>query len=326
MYMKKFLFICLICSLSVRLLAQNELFSRQYFLNNYLVNPAVGGIHDYMDARLSYSRQWTAIENSPSSVLLTFNTNLSKEKDQVLRYSYADRKYRIGKGHLDYNYRCIKHGVGLKATYDKVNVFNYTDVLLSYACHVPLNPYFTLSVGIGGGMSLSTLDVTGNYIGNSDDPLLNAGKRNEITPVLEAGIWLYTTGPYIGMSLSKYMEDPYDEDGKTRYNNIYATAGWQLVFRNMTFTPSLMYCYNGYSGEGLDIHAVLWFYDVVWAGASLRKLENPSAHVGLLLGNRVEINYTYDINKSEWGGSHEIGIAYRIWKRADDCKNKWYFR
>ena len=76
----------------MRLLAQNELFSRQYFLNNYLVNPAVGGIHDYMDARLSYSRQWTAIENSPSSVLLTFNTNLSKEKDQVLRYSYADRK------------------------------------------------------------------------------------------------------------------------------------------------------------------------------------------------------------------------------------------
>lgn len=137
-----------------------------------------------MDARLSYSRQWTAIENSPSSVLLTFNTNLSKEKDQVLRYSYADRKYRIGKGHLDYNYRRIKHGVGLKATYDKVNVFNYTDVLLSYACHVPLNPYFTLSVGIGGGMSLSTLDVTGNYIGNSDDPLLNAGKRNEITRCL----------------------------------------------------------------------------------------------------------------------------------------------
>lgn len=93
--------------------AQNELFSRQYFLNNYLMNPAVAGVNDYMDVRLSYSRQWTNIKNSPTSILFTFNTNLAKDKDQVLRYSDLI-KIPGRKGHLDYNYRRIKHGVGQK--------------------------------------------------------------------------------------------------------------------------------------------------------------------------------------------------------------------
>lgn len=306
--------------------AQNELFSRQYFLNNFLVNPAVGGINDYMDVRLSYSRQWTAIENSPSSLLFTFNTNLAKEKDQVLRYSYAEKKYKIGKGGVNNAYRRVKHGLGVKATYDKVNIFTYTDLALSYACHIPLNPYVTLSAGVGAGVSLSSMQLDDNYVGDVNDPLFNTGKRNEMTPLVEAGIWIYTTGPYIGASMSRYMQDPYDEDNKTRYTNIYATAGWQLYFNDFSFTPSVMYRNNGYSGKGLDINAVLWYADAVWFGASLRSLENPSVHVGVLIKNMLELNYTYDINKKNWGASHEIGVAFRIWNRANDCKNKWYFR
>ncbi|CCZ09060.1 PorP/SprF family type IX secretion system membrane protein [uncultured Culturomica sp.] len=306
--------------------AQNELFSRQYFLNNYLMNPAVAGVNDYMDVRLSYSRQWTNIKNSPTSILFTFNTNLAKDKDQVLRYSDFDKRYRVEKGHLDYNYRRIKHGVGAKVTYDKLNIFTYTDVTLSYACHVPLSPYWTLSAGVGAGVSMSTMKIGDEYVGDVDDPLLKVGKRNEVTPLVEAGVWLYSTGPFVGGSLSRYMKDPYDEDNKERYNNIYATAGWQLYFSRFAFVPSVMYKNDGYSGTGVDINAVLWYEDMVWIGGSLRKLENPSVHMGILLRNTIELNYTYDINKRDWGASHEIGVAYRIWKRADACKNKWYFR
>lgn len=306
--------------------AQNELFSRQYFLNNYLVNPAVGGVNDYMDVRLSYSRQWTAIENSPRSVLFTFNTNLAREKDQVLRYSYAEKRYKVSKGGISYNYRRIKHGLGVKVAYDKVNVFSFTDMALSYACHVPLNPYITLAAGVGAGVSLSSMHIGDEFVGDIDDPLFTKGKRNELTPLAEAGIWLYTTGPYIGASLSRYLGDPYDINGKTRYTNIYASAGWQFYFDQFSLIPSVMYRNNGYSGTGFDINAMLWYADVVWVGASLRRLENPSVHMGVLIRNTFELNYTYDINKKHWGASHEVGIAYRIWNRANECKNRWYFR
>ena len=170
------------------------------------------------------------------------------------------------------------------------------------------------------------MKIGDEYVGDVDDPLLKVGKRNEATPLVEAGIWLYSTGPFVGGSLSRYMKDPYDEDNKERYNNIYATAGWQLYFSRFAFVPSVMYKNDGYSGTGVDINAVLWYEDMVWIGGSLRKLENPSVHMGILLRNTIELNYTYDINKRDWGASHEIGVAYRIWKRADACKNKWYFR
>ena len=305
--------------------AQNELFSRQYFLNNYLVNPAVGGLNDYMDARLSYSKQWAAIDNSPQSILFTFNTNLAKEKDQVLRYSYAEKRYKIERGGIDHNYRRIKHGIGFKLIYDKVNVFTYTNALLSYACHVPLNPYFTLSVGIGGGLALSSMDLNDEYVGDITDPLYQTGKRTEFAPVVEAGLWLYSTGPFVGGSLSRYVENPYEAEGQTQ-NNIYAVAGWQLYVNQISFVPSVMYRHNEYTDTGIDVNVMLWYADVVWMGASLRNFENTSVHGGVLIKNMFELNYTYDVNGSEWGGSHEVGLAVRIWKRANECKNKWYFK
>lgn len=308
--------------------AQNELFSRQYFLNNYLMNPAVVGVNDYMDARVSYSKQWANIDNGPTSILATFNMNLDKDKNQVLRYSDVDRRFSIGKGHIDNGIRKIKHGVGAKLTYDKINIFTYTDFALSYAVHVPLTDYFTASCGVSAGLSMSTMKVgADDYIGDESDPLLNkGGKRNEMTPLIEAGLWLYSPGPYLGGSLSRYMKDPYDEDKKERYNNLYAVAGWQLYVDDYVLVPSVMYRNDGYSGTGLDVNVMAWYKDMVWLGASLRKMENPSVHVGVLIKNTIEINYTYDINKSDWGGSHEVGLAYRIWKYADACKNKWYFR
>lgn len=314
-----FLFVACWCQ------AQHEVFSRQYFLNNYLVNPAIGGANDYMDARLSYSRQWTSIANSPESVLFSFNTNLTREKDQVLRYSYIDKKYVVGKGRY-YDDRRIKHGVGAKVIHDKVNVFTYTDISLSYACHVPLTTYFTLSAGLGAGFSLASMALGDNEVGDINDPLYHQGKRSEVVPLVEAGVWFYSTGPYIGGSFSCYMKDPYDEDGKNRYNNIYAVAGWQLYFDRFAFVPSVMYRNNGYSGNSIDLNGMLWFKDVVWIGGSLRRLENTSIHAGVLIANMFELNYTYDINKTNWGASHEVGLAVRIWKKDNECRSKWYFR
>lgn len=325
MMMKKgCIIICFLC-IACWCQAQHEVFSRQYFLNNYLVNPAVGGVNDYMDARLSYSRQWSSIENSPKSLLFSFHTNLAREKDQVLRYSYIDRKYMVSKGRY-YNDRRIKHGVGVKAIHDKVNVFTYTDVTLSYACHVPLTSYFTLSAGLGAGFSLASMDLGTHQVGDETDPLYHNGSRQEVVPLVEAGVWFYSTGPYIGGSFSRYMKDPYDEGGKIRYNNIYAVAGWQLYFDRFSLVPSVMYRNNGYSDAAIDINAMLWYADVVWIGGSLRDMKNASLHAGVLVANMFELNYTYDINASQWGASHEVGIAVRIWKKANECKNKWYFR
>lgn len=306
--------------------AQNEVFSRQYFLNNFLVNPAVAGVYDYMDLRLSYNRQWSKIDRAPQSILLTFHTNLSKEKDQVLNYSDAGRRYQVIPRSVSDGPRRIKHGVGVKMIYDKVNIFSFTDAALTYACHVPLNSWLTLSAGLSGGISYATMDIAGEYVGDINDPLFILSSRHEIIPMFSAGLWLYTSGPYLGASLDRYMQNPYDEED-ANYMNVYATFGWQLqVGEETAFVPSVMYRMNGYSEGSVDINARLIWKETVWAGASLRHLEDWSAHMGLLIGNRVELNYTYDINRKEFGASHEIGVAYRIWQKMDVCRNRWYFK
>lgn len=306
--------------------AQNEVFSRQYFLNNFLVNPAVAGVNDYMDLRLSYSRQWANIDNGPQSVLLTFNTNLARQKDQVLHYSDWDRRYKVIPRSVSDGPRRIKHGIGAKVIYDKINIFSYTDAALTYACHVPLNSWLTLSVGLSGGLSYTTMNIGDNYAGDLSDPVYTADARHEIIPMFGAGFWLYTTGPFLGASLDRYLKNPYDEDD-SNYMNVYATVGWQLPLGEETMlVPSALYRMNGYSEASVDVNARLIWKDMVWAGASLRHLEDWSAHLGVLLGNRIELNYTYDINKKEFGASHEIGIAYRIWQKMDACRNKWFFK
>ena len=37
----------------------------QYILNNYVLNPAITGIENYVDAKLSIRNQWTGIDGAP---------------------------------------------------------------------------------------------------------------------------------------------------------------------------------------------------------------------------------------------------------------------
>lgn len=306
--------------------AQNEVFSRQYFLNNYLANPAVGGAYDYMDLRLSYSRQWTDIDRSPSSMILSFNTNLSREKDVVLRYSNRNQRYELGRANQGNAIRRIKHGVGTRVIYDKVNVFSNTTASLSYACHIPLSASYTASVGIAGGMVWSALDLGNQYIPDVSDPVLNVQKRKEIIPMVDAGVWIYSPTLYLGLSMSTLMSNPYDGEDKAKYLNYYATAGWKYVPSDyFTLVPSLMYRKNAYNGGMFDFNLRTVFRETVWIGATYRDFKEFSFHVGATFRELVEIHYTCDLNRKAFGLSHEVGIAYRIWSRARECQNRWYF-
>lgn len=306
--------------------AQNEVFSRQYFLNNYLVNPAVGGAYDYMDLRLSYSRQWTAIERSPISMLFSFNTNLSKEKDQVLRYSARNKRYELGRSNLGYSDRKIKHGVGARVIFDKINVFSNTSFSLSYACHIPLSAAYTASVGVAGGAMLSALDLGSEYVPDLSDPVLTVQKRNETIPMMEAGVWVYSPRLYFGASMSTLMKNPYDGEDKAKYMNYYVTAGWKYVPSDyFTVIPSAMYRMNAYNNGMLDLNVRAIYRETVWIGTTYRDLKEFSFHVGATFRELVEIHYTCDLNKKVFGLSHEVGIAYRIWSRARECHNRWYF-
>lgn len=316
--------VVLLDSLVVR--GQNELFSRQYFLNNYLVNPAVAGVYDYGDLRLGYSRQWSGIGSSPSSLMLTYHMNVSSQKDQVMRYSYREGRYRPGNRRTQYYGRRLKHGVGFRLIADRLHVFRNTGLSLSYACHVPLSPVWTLSAGFSGGAVLSALDAGDHNMADAGDPLLQ-GKRREWIPMVEAGLWLYTPALYLGASLSRLMDNPYEGSEAADGIKVYVTAGYRLLLSQaVSFIPAVMYRMDGYSDGYVDMNFRLVFHQMVWAGMSLRDMNALSFHAGLELRDWLDVAYTYELSSHGMGTSHEIALGFRLWGISRECKNKWYFR
>ena len=59
--------------------AQAKPFYTQYILNNYILNPAVTGIENYTDIKLSNRNQWTGINGAPVTTYFSVHAPIGKE-------------------------------------------------------------------------------------------------------------------------------------------------------------------------------------------------------------------------------------------------------
>ena len=66
--------------------AQLRLYYTQYVLNQYLVNPAISGIENYTDVKLSARDQWTGLNGAPRAAYLTVHAPIGKKRLQNVRY------------------------------------------------------------------------------------------------------------------------------------------------------------------------------------------------------------------------------------------------
>ncbi len=50
--------------------AQQRPHYTQYILNNYIINPAVAGIENYTDIKISHRLQWVGLDGAPVTINL----------------------------------------------------------------------------------------------------------------------------------------------------------------------------------------------------------------------------------------------------------------
>ena len=60
------------------LMAQQRPYYTQYIMNNYLINPAVAGIENYWDMKLSHRIQWVGLQDAPLTTYITLHGPLHK--------------------------------------------------------------------------------------------------------------------------------------------------------------------------------------------------------------------------------------------------------
>src|SRR4051812_4813712 len=132
--------------------AQQRPYYSQYVLNTFIVNPAVAGIENYTDVKISYRHQWTGINGSPTTSYLSIHGPLhksSEKRENPTSFHPSGENPRGEQYWNDYTATDPHAGVGVTVLDDKTGPLNRFSISAAYAYHLPL----TRKISISGGIS-----------------------------------------------------------------------------------------------------------------------------------------------------------------------------
>lgn len=329
------------CTILLQAAGQQRPHYTQYVLNNYILNPALSGIENYTDVKLSMRDQWVGLDGAPKTYYLSVHGPLGKND-----YRTSATSYRVpgenprGKAYWEtYTAAEPHHGVGLTIVNDKTGLYNRFTANATYAYHLGLNARTNLSAGFAAGISRISYDRSKAKMVDPTDPLVmqNATEINKIRPDLAFGLWLYSADYFIGVSGQQIIPQKvkFSDDasfaGSRLIPHIFATAGYRfLVNDDINAIPSIMVKYvNGSpTNPQFDFNIKMQYRDLMWAGASYRLKDGYAAMVGLNVGNTFNVGYSYDFTTTNLNtvsrGTHELIIGFLLGnKYSEACPRCW---
>ena len=290
----------------------------QYMMNQYLLNPAVGGTSDQYHINAGYRKQWLGINDGPSTIYLSGHGHVGKEHPR-----HRGRHKNMNSWH---------HGIGFLFVSDRTGPTSRNNFLLSYAYDMQVAKKIRMSFGVFGGIQQWSLDAERIKL---YDPSTQVAGFTKYLPDASVGIWVYHPSWYIGASAHQLFMNKIDTrtfsiNGGPAFSNganrltqhYYVTGGVNLPLGNdFRFVPSLLMKTSLFSpGVSVDINAKTRFKEFVWAGVSYRNNDAVVFLLGLLIEKQYELGYSYDYGIgtiSRYGsGSHEIFLGYRLSQKA----------
>lgn len=310
--------------LGTQVFAQQKPQYTQYIFNQYLLNPALSGIENYIDFKGGYRKQWTGITEAPQTSFVSANWALGDNQlwsNALTSFpeqtgSPMDRSYM-----QTYMSSPAHHGVGITAVSDRAGPLSQIDVNLNYAYHLQLSNDLNLSMGIAAGVSGIKLDVNALKLPDAQyDPSIGRIVVNQFKPDLSIGLWLYGARVFVGVSAQQVLPQKLSFTDDENYNkgkevpHFFATAGYKLfVDDDIAAIPSVMVKYIQPVPLSIDLNLKMAFKDRFWIGGSYRKDDSFAAMLGFNVGKMVNLTYSYDFTtsnlKSSTNGSHEIVLG-----------------
>jgi len=338
--MRIFIAICSLFLFGMKVKAQQRPYYTQYILNNFLVNPAVAGIENYTDIKLSHRMQWVGLQDAPVTTYFTIHTPLSKRLYDVERNNPTTFKPRGRNVMLEsYEPADPHHGLGFTVINDRTGPLNRFAAYGSYAYHLNLSNTTNLSFGISAGFSQMSLNTDKLSFDNPIDPAVgNSQILNRIKPDISAGLWLYSRDYFVGIAAQQIIPQQlsFSENGGVQLQSgkliphIFAQAGYRFYLNDdLTLLPSVMLRSVSPLPLGVDVNVKMQYLDVMWVGASFRKSDGFAGMLGVNLNHSINIGYSYDITTSKLNtftkGTHEILLGFIMGNKYDDYKphNVW---
>lgn len=339
--MKKVLMFSVFVWICMQVSAQQKPHYTQYILNQYILNPAISGIENYVDVKASHRHQWVGLQDAPITTYFTIHGPLGK-KD----YRTSATSYRVpgenprGKNFWqDYTAAEPHHGVGLQVINDRTGPLSRFAAYATYAYHIGISARTSLAAGFGAGFTNISLNTSKlDFIYVPVDPAVgNSGIINTIRPDFNAGLYLYSADYFVGLSAQQIIPQKVafsdyavkTTDGKF-VPHLFATAGYRfLLGEDFNLIPSVMVKYMDPIPVQVDFNAKLQYQDLAWIGGSYRNGEGFAGMLGVNISNTLNIGYSYDYTTSRLNtvsrGTHEILVGFLLGnKYADWCpKNVW---
>lgn len=321
--------------------AQQRPHYTQYVLNNYILNPALSGIENYTDLKLSHRHQWAGIDGAPVTTYLTIHGALGKKDYRTTATSFeVPGENPRGKAYWEsYTAPEPHHGIGLQVVNDKTGPLNRFSAQATYAYHIGLTPRTSLAAGVGAGIANTSLNRSKLNFGNTviDPAVYNSGELNNMKPELSAGLWLYSAEYFVGLSAQqvvpqplRFSESTVSVDKGRLVPHLFFTTGYRFFLTDdVSALPSVMFKYVQPAPVQVDLNMKFQYRDLLWAGAGIRMKDGVNAMVGMNISNTFHVGYAYDYTTSRLNtvsrGTHEILIGFLIGNKFGDLcpRNVW---
>ncbi|QCX38254.1 type IX secretion system membrane protein PorP/SprF [Aureibaculum algae] len=277
-----------ICNLTM---AQQQPQYTQHMYNTTALNPAYAGTNEGLEATLLHRSQWVGVTGAPVTQSLSIDGKVGQ---------------RIS--------------LGLGAYNEKIGPSNEVNINGIFAYEVMLGQNTRLSLGLNLGIDFYNVDWSKGLYYDNQDPIFNENV-NEIRPIVGAGSFLYGEKWYLGVSapnllgLNSFNAKNDGEQVIERVNHYYLMGGYIFdVSRDLKFKPAVLAKVIEGSPVSIDASANFLIQDKITLGAAYRFNDAVSGIIGLQLGQRIFVGYSYDYTLTDLSdynnGSHEIILKY----------------
>ena len=314
--------------------AQQRPHYTQYILNNYILNPALSGIENYTDVKISGRDQWVGLNGAPRTVYLTIQGPIGKTDYRTTATSFeVPGENPRGKAYWE-NYTAAQphHGIGFMMINDLTGSFSHFTADVTYAYHIGLNATTNLAGGFSAGITKISIDRSMNNFGsgNPTDPATgsaNSGDLFKIKPDLGVGLWLYSRNYFVGLSAQQVIPQKFSFSDNAAIPikgrlipHTFFTAGYRFLLNDdVNAVPSIMLKYiqgSSINNFQVETNLKLQYRDLLWLGGSYRYQDGYAAMIGLNVSNTFNIGYAYDFTqtalKTVSNGTHEIVIGFLL--------------
>ena len=164
----------------------------QFMVNDYVMNPAIGGKNPYFLGMSANRYQWGGITDAPRTYALSLH------------------------GPMKFDHM----GIGGQLFTDIVGPTRRTGFYLSYAYHIPLTDKIKLSLGLNAGLLQFVIDGQKITLHDPGDLTLTNSLQSVLSPDFGAGFYLYSDRFWVGASCLqieqskiKFFDDSFDPPG-----------------------------------------------------------------------------------------------------------------